>query len=398
VNLIGEHTDYNHGFVLPVAIDRDILLLARPRADSSVNLHNTEPVFASRTFAVGFDIEPAEAGDWSNYVRGAAQMLAHHIERPLLGMDALVSAAPPQGTPRGAGVSSSSALTVVAALALAWLNDWSPERISFARQCSEAEWYVGTRGGIMDQFISLLALPEHALFLDCRPLGNGDYHLNHVPMPSGYRVLVANTGIRHTNVGGEFNLRVAACRAGVACLRERVADITHLRDVQHIAWEELAHIVPEVMSVSQARERGADLANLPLRDPDALLRVRACCRHVHSENRRVQAAVDALSAGDVTRVGELLDEAHTSARDDYDVSCPELEAMVNAVKKIDGTYGARLTGAGWGGCVVALVHQDALLDVESILPELYGASTGIEPHVFVCQPSSRAEHLLTLSV
>jgi len=177
VNLVGEHTDYNHGFVLPVALDRDVLLLARPRPDGIVRLHNIEPEFAPRTFTIGPTIPTAPPGDWSNYVRGAAQMVARHAPpappvhggASVCGMDALVVAAPPHGLPRGAGLSSSSALTVAAGLALAHLNGWQPGPVPFARLCSEAEWYAGTRGGIMDQFIALLARPGHALFLDCRP-------------------------------------------------------------------------------------------------------------------------------------------------------------------------------------------------------------------------------------
>nr|HID13614.1 hypothetical protein [Anaerolineae bacterium] len=177
VNLIGEHTDYNHGFVLPVALDRDVLLLARPRPDEVVRLHNVEPAFPPHTFTIGPTIPAASRGDWSNYIRGAAQMVARHAPpappvyggASVRGMDALVAGAPPHGVPRGAGVSSSSALLVVAALALAHLNNWRPDPVSFARLCSEAEWYVGTRGGIMDQFIAMLARPGHALFLDCRP-------------------------------------------------------------------------------------------------------------------------------------------------------------------------------------------------------------------------------------
>jgi len=171
VNLIGEHTDYNHGFVLPVALDRDVLLLARARSDATVYLRNVEPEFAPRVFPIGPNVAAAPPGDWSNYARGAAQMVARQLGTPgsLHGIDALVAAAPPHGTPRGAGVSSSSALTVAAALALAHVNGWQPDAAPFAHLCSQAEWFVGTRGGIMDQFIALLARPDHALFLDCRP-------------------------------------------------------------------------------------------------------------------------------------------------------------------------------------------------------------------------------------
>jgi galactokinase len=405
VNLIGEHTDYNHGFVLPVALDRDVLLLARPRSDPVVHLHNAEPEFAPRTFTIGPTVPPATRGDWSNYVRGAAQMVARqvgaHVREAgacVCGMDALVAGALPYGTPRGAGVSSSSALTVVAALALAHLNGWQPEPVPFARMCSEAEWYVGTRGGIMDQFIALLARPGHALFLDCRPQGPDRYAIAHVPLPSETRILVADTGVHHANVRGEYNLRVAACRAGVACLRPRYPAITHLRDVQDVDWTELSPLLPEVLTVAEARARGADLDDVPLPVDAAELRVRACCRHVHSENERVRATVAALEAatqgaGDVTAAGRLLDEAHSSARDDYDVSCPELEALIEAARAVEGTAGARLTGAGWGGCIVALVHQDAVSDFEAQVSRRYREAIGWEPRIFACRAGGGAEQI-----
>jgi galactokinase len=390
VNLIGEHTDYNHGFVLPLALDRDLLFLARPRPDAILRLHDVEADFTPRTFAVGPAIPAAPRGDWSNYVRGAAQMVARQVGSEICGMDALVEATPPHGVPRGAGVSSSSALTVAAALALAHLNGWQPAPVHFARLCSEAEWYVGTRGGIMDHFAALLARPNHALFLDCRPQAVDRYTFAHVPLPPGHRVLVADTGVHHANARGEFNLRVAACRAGVACLRSRYPTITHLRDVQDTPWVELAPLLPESLSVAEARAQGANLDDVPLPTDGAELRVRACCRHVHSENERVRATVAALEAGDVAAVGRLLDQAHASARDDYTVSCPELEALIEAARAVEGTVGARLTGAGWGGCIVALVRQEAVPGFLIEVPRRYRAQTGLETTIFACRAGSGA--------
>jgi len=449
VNLIGEHTDYNHGYVLPVALDRDVLLLARPRPDQAVHLHNVEPGFEPRIFAIGPAIPSAPPSDWSNYARGAAQMVARQVGERVRGMDALIVGTPPYGVPRGAGVSSSSALTVTAALALAHLNGWQPEPIQFARLCSEAEWYVGTRGGIMDQFIALLARPGHALFLDCRPQGPDQYALAHVPLPPEIRVLVADSGVHHANVRGEFNLRVAACRTGVACLRAHFPGITHLRDVQDVDWAELAPLLPETLAVADACARGADLDDVPLPGGEVELRVRACCRHVHSENERVLVTVAALQttaqklatvrpsqaatrnaddiaaletaapdtgaqsvgaqsvgaqsvgaqskaapcAGDLAAVGRLLNQAHASACDDYDISCPELETLVEAARAVEGTLGARLTGAGWGGCIVALVHQDAVPDFQTQVSHRYRQTTGRPPHIFSCRAGAAAAEI-----
>lgn len=386
VNLIGEHTDYNHGFVLPVALDRDILLLARPRTDNLVRLSNWEADYPPLSFRIGPDIPAAPLGDWGNYARGAAQELARRLGRELCGLDGLVVGHAPYGVPRQVGLSSSSALTVVVAVALARLNDWQPERAALAQLCSEAEWYVGTRGGIMDQFIALLGRRDHALFLDCRPSGDGHYAMDHIPLPTEYRLLIADSGVHHKKVvKGAYNQRVAACRAGVGFLRLAFPGITHLRDVQTVAWDELATCLPEATTPRQVREQGIDLGDIPGLDPDTPLPVRARCRHVWTENRRVEAAVAAMQAGDVPTLGRLLDEAHASARDDYEISCPELESLVCAARQVEGVLGARLTGAGLGGCIVALVHRDAAAGFEAHVSRRYQAETGRTTTIFACQ-------------
>jgi galactokinase len=384
VNLIGEHTDYNHGFVLPVALDRDTLLLARPRDDGRVVLHNVEATYPPVTFAISPEIVPAPRGDWGNYARGPAQLLCRRAGEPLRGISALVAGASPFGVPRGAGLSSSSALTVVAAVALAYLNDLPSTGMGFALDCSEAEWYVGTRGGIMDHCIALLGQRDHAMYLDCRPAADGRYRTEHVPLPVDYRLLVVNSGVRHENARGEYNHRVAACRAGVALLRKAYPSITHLRDLQGVPWDQLSPHLPEEITVGELWEQGFDLGDLPGLTAGVSLKVRARCRHVWTENARVLAAMDALHACDMPRVGRLLDEAHASARDDYEVSCPELECLVAAAREVDGVAGARLTGAGWGGCIVALVHADAASAFEAHLGDCYRSRVGREAAIFAC--------------
>ena len=397
VNLIGEHTDYNHGYVMPVAIDRDVVILARSRADGVVRLANVEPDFAPFSFTLSRDIPSAPPGDWSNYVRGAAQMVARQVEqRPLIGFDGLVVAAPPFGVPRGAGLSSSSALTVAAAVTLAHLNEWQPPLDQFAARCSRAEWYVGTRGGVMDHFASLLGRPGQALFLDCRPGENGRYATQYATLPSGYQLLIANSGVKHRNVGGGYNYRVAACRAGVALLRRQFAGVTHLRDVENVDWMDLEPLLPEETAVSNLIQQGIDLGDIPNLPTDARLRVRANCRHVWSENWRVRQAVDALNGGDIARLGQLLHAAHASARDDYDISCPEIETLVGILNSQPGVLGARLTGAGWGGCVVALVEAGEITAVVHHAQTAYHAATGIDPDVFVCTPSGGAGFVAAL--
>jgi galactokinase len=386
VNLIGEHTDYNHGFVLPVALDKDTLLLARPRVDSAVCLSNLEGEFPPLSFAISSDIPCAPPGDWGNYARGAAQELTRRLGRDLKGIDGLVVGQPPYGVPRKVGLSSSSSLTVVVALALAHINGWQPGRTELAQLCSEAEWYVGTRGGIMDQFIALLGQRDHALFLDCRPVADGQYKMDQIPLPKDFNLLIADSGVRHQKVvKGAYNQRVAACRAGVGLLRSYYAGITHLRDVQNVPWAELAEWLPEETTVCEISEQGIDLSNVPGLTSDMPLEVRARCRHVWTENQRVEAAVTALAAGDVATLGRLLNEAHASARDDYEISCPELEVLVDAACEVDGVVGARLTGAGLGGCIVAVVHRDAVSDFEAYVSRQFQAQMGRETTIFACQ-------------
>jgi len=390
VNLIGEHTDYNHGFVMPVALDKDVLLLARPRPDNVVRLGNLEARFPAFSFAVGPEIVPGPPGDWGNYAKGAARELSRRLGRELRGLDGLIASQPPYGVPRGVGLSSSSAVTVVIAVALAALNDWRPDGVTMAQLCAEAEWFVGTRGGIMDHFISLLGQRDHALFLDCRPGPDGVYQTELVPLPQGHSLLIADSGVRHRNVRGDYNRRVAACRAGVKLLQAHFPPITHLRDVQHVAWDELSALLPQQTTVGELSERGIDLGDLPGLTPDTSLKVRACCRHVWTENQRVQAAVDALRAGQVATLGRLLNEAHASARDDYEISCPELETLVTAAREVNGVVGARLTGAGWGGCIVAVVQDDAVAEFQTAVERQYLARAGRRTTIFTCRTAPGA--------
>ena len=382
VNLIGEHTDYNQGYVMPVAIDRDVLLAMRPRSDNRLRFANIEPQFEPFTIAIQPDIPRGEAGDWRNFVQGVAQTMAQTLQRPLLGFDALVSAEAPFGVPRGAGLSSSSALTVVTAVALAHLNQWQPETAEFVQFCSDSEWYVGTRGGMMDQFISLLGQKGQALFLDCRP----GFHNELVPLPTDVAVLVINSGVKHQNTSGHFNRRVAACRAGVGLLQKPFPQVQALRDLEDIPWSQIEPHLPTSITVAELKQQGVNLDDLPGIRADVSLKVRARCRHVWSENGRVLQAKAAMQTQDVARLGQLLQEAHASARDDYEISCQEVETLVAILQAQSGVTGARLTGAGWGGCVVALVEQERVTAVAQQTIQQYVATTQIQANAFICQP------------
>jgi len=393
VNLIGEHTDYSQGYVLPVALDRDVLLVARARPDGKVRLCNIEPDFGPASFSMSASVPTAAPGDWSNYARGAAQLMATEYGATT-GMDALVCGAEPLGLPRGAGLSSSSALTVASGLALAELNGLDLAPATLAQACSRAEWYVGTRGGIMDQFASLVSRTDSALFLDCRPNANsGAYTFRHVPLPRDCAILVVDSGTRHNNTGPLFNTRVAEIRTGVALLREVYPEIKYLRDMEGIPWDEYADLLPERISITELEARGLSLCRIlgsGTQPPASDLYVRARCRHVITENARVLKAASALERGDVAQFGQLMSQAHRSVRDDFGVSTQELEILIELALQLPGVYGARLTGAGWGRCIVDLVER-AYADsfVENIQRDYYSA-TGIAARAFACQASAGA--------
>ena len=352
VNLIGEHTDYNHGYVLPMALDRDVLILARPRADQEVHLVNIEPDFVERHFIISRAIPLQPIGDWANYLQGPAQLLECEWGGGLRGFDAVVDGAPPYGVPRGAGLSSSSAVTVAAAATLVGLNGLKLQGTSLAEACSRAEWYVGTRGGIMDQFISVLAQRGHALFLDCRPAADGSgYRLRQVPIPAGYAVVVVDSGVRHRNTGPHFNRRVAEGRIGVRLLQRHYPGITHLRDVNDVPWPELEPLLPEVIHAAELLELGIDpekILDSGVSPETDTFYVRRRCRHVITENNRVLTSVEALEAGDMATFGRLLGEAHASARDDYEISTPEIETLVRLAQGHPWHRGSAPDGSGLG--------------------------------------------------
>ena len=352
VNLIGEHTDYNEGFVLPLAIDRDVLAAARPRDDDVVVAYTANfdrPV----RFTIG---EPRrDAGEpWSDYLRGVAFVLRRR-GLPLLGMDLALAGS----VPVGAGLGSSAALEVAVAWAFRTVGGFALDRVELALLCQRAESeFVGVRCGIMDQFVAALGHGGHALFLDCR-----DLSYRHVPLPPGTKVVVTDSLLRRELAHAAYNERRAECAEAVGLLRGPLPAIRSLRDVA-------------------AKDLAEQDAVLP-----ALLRRRA--RHVVGENERVLQAVAALERGDAARIGRLMDEAHASLRDDYEVSLPELDLLVAAARSA-GALGARLTGAGFGGCIVSLVPAKALPGFARALGEVYVKQTGRWPVSYTCTAADGA--------
>ncbi|MFN2564254.1 MAG: galactokinase [Gemmatimonadaceae bacterium] len=354
VNLIGDHTDYNDGFVLPMAIDRAVWIALRPRADRRVVVYSID--FAERAgFDLGAEMSSALTGGgrkgWIEYVHGVAWSL-RDAGYPLgRGWDGVAAG----DVPVGAGLSSSAALELATARAFAGLGGVAWEPIAMARlaQRAENDW-VGVNCGIMDQLISAAGVAGHALLIDCRSLATRS-----VPVPPDVAVVVLDTATRRGLVNSAYNERRAQCEAAAAFFGVRA-----LRDVDAVAFS----------------ARAADL--------DPLTRKRA--RHVITENERTLAAATALEGGDAEEVGRLMDESHASLRDDFEVSRAELDTMVRLARTHDGCYGARMTGAGFGGCAVALVAGEAAQDFVREVTRRYAAEVGLQPAVYVCTASQGA--------
>jgi galactokinase len=356
VNLIGEHTDYNDGFVLPVAIKRDIRVALRPRADRRVRVYSLEydEWYEFDLDHLAFDQQVL----WANYVQGVAWALAE-LGLTLAGFDGVISG----NVPRASGLSSSAALEVATAtafLAASGLRDaLDGVQIALASQRAENQ-FVGVNCGIMDQFISVLGQEGHALLIDCRSLA---YRL--ISFPSQGALVIGNTKASRSLAGSAYNERRRQCEDGVARLQTVLPEIRALRDVTSAQLE----------------------AHRDLLDPVVYRR----CRHVVAENERVLQTVAALEQDDLAAVGALMDASHASLRDDYEVSSPALDTMVEIMRGVDGCYGARLTGAGFGGCAIALVQPGQEQAMADAIYEKYPKAANLWPEVYISQPGPGAQ-------
>ncbi len=349
VNLLGGHADYNDGFVLPVAIDRAAWLAATPAAEPRARV-----VALDLEEEVTFPLDPVpdRRGDWADYPRGVAWALGKWGGH-LVGMDAALAS----GVEIGAGLSSSAAVEVAFAWAWRSLSGLDIGRTELALTCQRAEGeYVGVRCGVMDQMASVWGRAGHALLLDCRTL-----EVTPVRLPPSVAILVIDTAVRRRLAASEYNRRRHECEEAVRLLSRHLPGIRALRDVSPDEFARLRHHLPP------------------------LLRRRA--RHVVTANSRVLEAVAALSAGDVARVGEAMRRCHESLRDDYKVSSPELDLVTETVWREPGCYGARLTGAGFGGCVVALAAESVVDRLIGVVERAYRDRFGRLPVVIVCRAS-----------
>lgn len=355
VNLIGEHTDYNEGFVFPMAIEPEVRIAFRARDDGRVRIASAAYPGQIVEFSLQQPIERGEPA-WANYSRGvAAEMEAAGI--PLSGLDMLVT----NTLPVGGGLSSSAAIEVGTALALltAGGSEMSPSRIALLCQKAEHD-YAGVPVGIMDQTAVASSKAGHAMLLDCRDLSR-----KFVPIdPRDLKVVIANTMVKHELTGGEYAQRRRQCEEGVAYFHKSNPHIKALRDV---ALEQLEAAKGELSDIVYRR-----------------------CRHVITENARATQAAGMLERQDYDDAGELMIQSHNSLRDDYEVSCPELDFLAAEAMKVKGVYGARMTGGGFGGCIVALTQPRAVTPLIDHLTRTYQARFNIVPTVFATTATAGA--------
>jgi galactokinase len=355
VNLIGEHTDYNDGFVFPMAIEPEVRMVCRCRDDSKVRLASTAFPGQVVEFSLLEKIAPGEP-TWANYCKGvAAEMLAAGV--PLTGMDALVS----NTLPVGGGLSSSAALEVATAWCFLVLGGLEMNISRLALLCQKAEHeYAGAPVGIMDQTIVLGAKAGHAMLLDCRDLSRQFIPLDEKDL----RVVIVNSMVKHELTAGQYAERRKQCEEGVAFFRKRNPEVKALRDV----------------NLKQVEEAKGQLGDVVFRR----------CRHVVSENARTVEAAKMLGREDYEVAGQLMVESHNSLRDDYEVSIPELDFLASEAMKVKGVYGARMTGGGFGGCIVALSQPRAVDALRDHLTQNYRQRFGKDAAVFVTTPTAGA--------
>jgi galactokinase len=346
VNLIGEHTDYNEGFVLPAAIDLYTWTAIAPRADRTLtvfseNFHQVEEIDLS-------EISARPRDHWSDYVRGVAVML-QNAGIPVSGADLAIYS----NVPLGSGLSSSAALEVSVASALLAISGRSLPLGEIAKICQRAEnEFVGARVGIMDQTASCVGATDKAILLDCRTL---EYKL--LPIPAGVTMVICNTMVKHEHSGGEYNDRRAQCEEGVRILKEFYSEIKALRDV----------------TLAELEAHRGDLPELIYRR----------CHHVVSENERVLKTVSAWQSGNWAEIGRLMAESHLSLKRDYEVSSRELDLMVEVATGRAGVIGSRMTGGGFGGCTINLVMSANVADFTAAVCAAYKKAVHVEPEIYV---------------
>jgi galactokinase len=353
VNLIGEHTDYNDGFAMPAAIEFYCWVAASAREDRKLIIYSEEFSAAAEADLSSGALQPSKT--WSDYPVGVALQLEQAGFR-VRGANLLIESE----VPIGAGLSSSAAIEVATALALAEQSGSSPDRVQLAQLCRRAEnEFVGARVGIMDQFVSLHGQKDHALMLDCRTLS-----FEPLLIPDSVKLVISNTMVKHELASSEYNRRRADCEEAVRRLAAVLPGIRTLRDV----------------SLEQLQQHRATL-------PEVIYK-RAL--HIVTENARVLDSAEALRTGDIVRFGKRMAESHCSLRDVYEVSCRELDLMVDLAYQQKGVYGARMTGGGFGGATINLVDARHAGEFKERMAKSYQRETGLVPQIYICKPAEGA--------
>lgn len=357
VNLIGEHTDYTGGLVMPMAIDFATVAVVSPREDGRAVFYSAN--YREEALFEVASLGRVPGGHWSDYPAGVLWSL-HQEGIKLPGFSLSLSG----NVPLGAGLSSSASVEVATAVALLGLAEVTLPLEKVATLCRRAEnEYVGAKSGIMDQFVVAGAVEHRAMMLDCRSLG---FEL--LPLPDQVRVVICNSMVKHAVATGEYGSRRDEVEAGQAVLQREFKEIELLRDA---TLEELEACRGKMSAASFAR-----------------------CKHIITENGRVLAAREALLADDLEQFGTLMIEAHRSMRDDFEASCVEVDALVEIAARQPGCFGARITGGGFGGCTVNIVSEDMAEQFVVEVQREYAAVTGIEAECFICAPSDGALALL----
>jgi galactokinase len=367
VNLIGEHTDYCDGFVMPAAIDFSTLIAISLRSDGRVLAHSVNfderidksiPELLDARFT---ELRPGAPAHWSDYLAGVLWALRGHGVPVDNGFSFTIVG----DVPLGAGLSSSASVEVATAFAILGVTSFDLPLKKIALLCQRAEnAFVGANVGIMDQYVSCCGAQDHAVMIDCRSL---EYTL--APIPPDVRIVICNSMVKHSNSAGDYNVRRAEMEAGLRILQSHRPEIKALRDA----------------TVEDLERWGSEMK------PESLRR----CRHVITEDNRVLAAVEAFRNSDLIRFGQLMHEAHVSFRDDFEASCPEIDILVDLANQQPGCYGARLTGGGFGGCTVNLVAADCAADFVAAMRAGYFAATNITAEIYTSRASEGA-HVITL--
>ena len=362
VNLIGEHTDYNDGFVLPVALNYQTTVAAVRRDDEVIEVYSVN-YDELKSFDFN-DVPRKVTGEWVNYVEGIGRVLRER-GYAIGGANLLIDS----NVPVGAGLSSSAAIEIAVGLALTEIYDCRIEKLQLALAGQRAEHeYVGTKSGIMDQFVVTFGRAEHALLIDCRALSAEEISLN----LDDAELVVCNSGVRHELASSEYNVRRAECEKGVEILREHLPNIQALRDVGIEDFERSADNLPEV--------------------------IRRRCRHVITENARTLEAAEAFKTCDLMCAGRLMSQSHASLRDDYEVSCAELDTLVALAENHKGVYGARMTGGGFGGCTINLVRREQSDAFVEYIGREYERQTGRHVDIFRVRAGDGAFEISDLTV